>query len=449
MPVPAITLNPSTEWATNGPDKMKLLQRTSRYYLLFSLTIFLVQGIALFVISRYVLNHTVDEGLVKTSYVLHRQLPELDSLPRYLEVMDEVVEIEPIEKLTGHTRFTDTLIFDSSSDEQEMEPYRKYTYEDELNGRYYQISLNHSKVESEDLALVIFLSCLFLLLLTLLATNLLNKFLSERLWKPFHRTIDQVKNFSVQRSDPPVFSVSQTDEFEILNRSLERMTGQLINDYQSLRQFTENASHEMQTPLAIMRNQIDLLLGGDERTEADYALIQSLSEAVSRLTKLHQSLLLLTKIERQQFVESEWVDLEPLIRKKLAQLQSFLADKEIGLSLAAAPTSLRIHPVLADVLLNNLLGNAIRHNRVGGKLEVTLSDHVLIISNTGPPPKINPARLFERFRKQSTSSDSLGLGLAIVKEICDQYRYGIGYRFEEDRHIIEVRFRVEQTSVMK
>jgi signal transduction histidine kinase len=151
-------------------------------------------------------------------------------------------------------------------------------------------------------------------------------------------------------------------------------------------------------------------------------------------------LLLLTKIERQQFSKSEWIDLAPLVHKKLAQLQPFLTEKHISLSTEIESLSLRIHPVLADVLLNNLLGNAIRHNLPTGKLMVVLNSHVLTISNTGHPLDLFPDLLFERFRKQSTNSESLGLGLAIVKEICDQYGYVITYNYAGGSHEVRLDF---------
>ncbi|PHI21323.1 hypothetical protein CEQ90_02680 [Lewinellaceae bacterium SD302] len=419
---------------------MKLLQRTARYYLLLSLAVFSTLGMVLFFLLRFILDHAVDEGLTKTSTVLERQLSRLDSLPPEVEIMDEIVVLQAIGEASDYTRYSDTLLFDDSPDEMEFEPYRKYTYETELKGQAYRVSLHHSKVESDDLILTIFLFVLVAFALVLLALNLLGNYLSRKLWRPFHATLDKVRSFSIQNPIAANFGTSSVNEFNDLNRSLEAMTVKLTNDYKSLRQFTENASHEMQTPLAIMRNQVDLLLTGPERSEEDYQRIQVLSETIARLSKLNQSLLLLTKIERAQYVENEWIDIAPIINKKLDQLAVFINEKDIRQTTEIQPVQLYMNTVLVDVLLNNLIGNAIRHNVAGGRLEVIVDQYQLFIRNTGPELKRSSETLFNRFQKESTLSDSLGLGLAIVREVCDRYGYTLIYNSADGWHEVKVLF---------
>ena len=277
------------------------------------------------------------------------------------------------------------------------------------------------------------------LLLFLLAINVLNRYLSRQLWRPFYRTLEQVKGFSVQQKTAPAFAPSDTTEFDDLNRSLEDMTGLLIKEYDSLRRFTENASHEIQTPLAIIRNHVDMLLRQPERSEVDYSHIQGISEAISRLSKLNKSLLLLTKIEHDQFPDAAHIDLKPLLLDKLVQLEPMLEDKQIAVTQQLDNTSAYLPPALADILLNNLLGNAIRHNIEGGKLDVTLTEKQLTITNSGPASQLNNKVIFDRFRKAGSAAESLGLGLAIVKEICDRYGLRISYEQEDGWHRMKVK----------
>ena len=417
---------------------MKLLQRTGRYYLIFSLIIFSVGGLFMFLVLRTVLDYETDEGLEHTRKVLKPHLAQLDTLPMQLQIMDEVVELHPVANPSELSGFSDTAFYDST--DQELEPYRTYTYTDDIDGKYYRIALHHSRVENQDLITTIFLVNLGILGLLLLSLNQLNRSLSKRLWEPFYETINQIRTFSIQQDEPLQLSYSHTEEFNQLNANLERMADKLQKDYRNLRRFTENASHEMQTPLAIMRNQVDLILQNPERSPADYENIRHLSEAISRLSKLNKALLLLTRIENEQYRASQTIDLLPLLETKLDALQTLLANRRISLQSHLQSCTCLVHPVLADVLLNNLLENAIKHNIRGGSVHLKLDWQQLLISNTGEPLEVAPEELFERFVKGKTVSQSLGLGLAIVREICHFYHWTLDYKIRESMHLISVNF---------
>lgn len=417
---------------------MKLLQRTGRYYLLFSLIIFSVGGLVMFLVLRTVLDYETDEGLTHTRKVLKPYLSQLDTLPGRLQIMDEVVDLHPVINSSDISIFSDTLFFDST--EQEWEPYRTYTYTDDIHGKFYRIALHHSRVENEDLITTIFLVNLGILGLLLLSLNQLNRILSKKLWEPFYETIQRIRTFSIQEEKPLLLPDSQTEEFDQLNAGLERMADKLQRDYRNLRRFTENASHEMQTPLAIMRNQVDLLLQHPDRSPADYENIRHLSEAISRLRKLNKALLMLTRIENEQYSTSQTIDLLPLLETKLDALQPLLADRQIRLQSTLQSCPCQVHPVLADVLLNNLLENAIKHNIMGGTIDLNLNGQQLSIANPGEQLQIAPEELFERFTKGKTGSQSLGLGLAIVREVCNFYNWTLNYEIQDSRHLITVSF---------
>lgn len=417
---------------------MKLLQRTGIYYLIFSLLVFLLGAGVMFLALRMVLDYETDEGLRHTGKVVKAYLMDLDSLPAKLSIMDEIVELRPIVSAKEVEIFTDTLFFDP--EKEGYEPYRKFTYLDSIRSQYYLISINHSRVENEDLITTILLVNLGILGLLLFSLNQLNRFLSRRLWQPFYQTIQQIQAFSIQNDAKLELSHTQTEEFDQLNRSLEGMTEKLQRDYRSLRRFTENASHELQTPLAIMRNQVDLLLQYDDRSPADFARIRHLSEAISRLSRLNKALLLLTKIENEQYRASEPVRMLPLLHQKLVVFQPLLAERGITLQSDIKDLILEIHPVLADVLLNNLLENAIKHNVPNGQIDIRFSADKLWIANTGAHLDTPPLELFERFAKGSPNHQSLGLGLAIVREICTLYGWTIHYDIREEWHQIRIGF---------
>ncbi len=421
---------------------MKLLQQTTRYYLAFSLVLFLVLGSVLFVLLRTILNQAVEEKLERGAEKLERQLTGGGVPPERMDLLGTLVEIAPLAQPTviHHHGFHDTLIFDPHPEELEMEPYRSYTYDATIDGRSYRIRISESTVESDDLISAISGVFLLTLLLLLLSFVLLNRYLSRTLWQPFYHTMKRIGGFSVRSGKAPLLLDSATDEFNDLNATLRAMTAQLLREYDSLRRFTENASHEIQTPLAIIRGHLDGLLRAEERPEADYRSIQHISEAVTRLGRLNQSLLLLTKIENDQFTAAAWLDLAPLASEKLTQLAPALADKMIVLRTDLTATRLRLHSMLADVLLNNLLGNAVRHNLPGGELAVSLDGGNLTIANTGPPLTVAPETLFERFSRADGAGGTLGLGLAIVREICERHGYTIQYTEQAGRHRVVVDF---------
>ena len=408
---------------------VKLLERTSRYYLAFSLLAFLVAGLLLFTVLRYVIDDEMDDQVADASVRLNAYLEQFDTVPASFYQLDAVITTRPVARVTLPFTFSDTVFFEPL--EGELEPYRKVTYDREINGRPYRISVSRLKVESADLLLVLFLTSMALLGLLLLGIFLLNRYLSRRLWQPFFGALTQVQGFDVKGKREPVFPTSSIEEFELLNTSLRTLTAKLRKDYHALRQFTDNASHELQTPLAIMRNQVDLMLQRGERSEEDFAHLQHLSEALDRLKKLNQALLLLSRIENEQYRQTERIALAPLIENKLEQLSGMIEARNLSLQQELMPTWVCTHPTLMDVLLNNLLSNAIKHNRPGGSITVRLRKDRLVVTNTGRPLLGDAERLFGRFVKEDTTNQSLGLGLPIVAEICKLYGYRIDYRAPE------------------
>jgi len=206
-----------------------------------------------------------------------------------------------------------------------------------------------------------------------------------------------------------------------------------------LKSFADNASHEMQTPLAIINAKLDLMIQDQGLEERHLRQLQAMYDAVARLRNLNQSLLLLTKIENNQFVHTDDVMLMRSIEDKLVQLEDLIRAKGLELATGLDGSRARMNAYLADILLNNLLVNAVRHNPDGGRIQIRLQEGELSIRNTGPPLSFDPMSLFDRFTK-GLDSDGTGLGLAIVKQICDNYGFALSYRYEDALHRITVRF---------
>jgi signal transduction histidine kinase len=194
----------------------------------------------------------------------------------------------------------------------------------------------------------------------------------------------------------------------------------------------------MQTPLAILNSKLDLLIQDPNLSEKQLNQLQAMYNAIGRLTKLHQSLFLLTKIENNQFSRANPLRFDLLIKEKLGQMEDLISSRHLRVVANCDPVVLNMNDYLADILLNNIVSNAIRHNIQNGLIDIRLNKENLVISNTGSVLPFENSHIFERF-KRGDNTEGAGLGLAIVKQICDNYQFPISYRFEDNLHCIHIR----------
>ncbi len=422
---------------------MKLLHHSGRYLLLFC-CFALPAGVGLLYLTlRHVVDEEQDELLRESASGLVRQwtahgMPADSSLV----LGDDALFIHAASGVPAGPAYRDTSIWDA--DEQESEPARLYRFTTpDIDGRRYDVSITHSILDGEELlfSALVAMGSLFALLLA--AVLWFNRFTARRLWQPFYDTLAALSRFNIATDAAPVLpEQTRVDEFSALNRALNAMSRRIAGDFQAMRDFTGNAAHEIQTPLAVIQNKAELLLQQEHLAEPALQLIADIHRSAHRLARLNRALLFLHKIENQQFRESARVDLKTLIEEKLEHLADALTTKNIRLNKALEPVSCLMHPALADALLGNLLGNAIKHNLpTGGQIDVSLSPLRLLLRNTGPALTLPPEQLFERFRKgDAGTGDSPGLGLSIVAEICRLYGFETEYRFEAGWHEVEVKF---------
>jgi signal transduction histidine kinase len=225
-----------------------------------------------------------------------------------------------------------------------------------------------------------------------------------------------------------------------LNYFLENMTRRAVDDYRILKEFSENASHEIQTPLTIIRGKLELLMDAGV-TEAQSVHVNAIYDAVQKLSSVNHSLVLLTKLENQEYNSRDKTNISMLLDKLLSSFHELLDLKRIRITKQIQPeVNVAISYSLAEILLNNLIGNAIRHNTVDGTIDIRLTKNELLITNTGNPLTVAPAELFKRFRKGNQSAASTGLGLSIVKQICDLANIHIQYLHSNGLHSLQLSF---------
>ena len=268
---------------------------------------------------------------------------------------------------------------------------------------------------------------------------LANRFLLRKIWQPFYDILNSIKHFNVASRHSIPIHQSGIDEFNNLDKAVKQMTDKIMQDYDTLKNFADNASHEMQTPLAIINSKLDLLIQDPNLGEKQILQLQAMYDAVGRLSKLNQSLLLLTKIENDQFLHSEPVSMNNLLDKKLLQLEELIEAGKLNMKVEKENVDVEMNNYLADILLNNLLINSIRHNVENGHIDIKLNFESLVVSNTGKDGALDEKVIFDRFRKNGYS-DGTGLGLAIVKQICDKLDFDISYHYLNNYHSFTVRF---------
>ncbi|MGN6416237.1 MAG: sensor histidine kinase [Pseudobacter sp.] len=306
----------------------------------------------------------------------------------------------------------------------------------------HNIVLTKEADREDSYLIILILTSLTVLFFALMLTGfiLLNRRISKDLWKPFYNSLAQIRTFDLNRHNKISFEASDIDEFDELNHSLDKLIGSSVAAYNQQKEFADNASHELQTPLAIIQSKLDLLLQSKSLTSEQYNIIEDALKASARVARINKNLLLLTKIENSQFMEKEQINLSALLRNAITVFSNFTEDKYLVQETQITENVfVEGNQLLVEILVNNLLTNAIRYSPVNGTITTTLRNNSLMISNAGTTP-LNQEQLFKRFGTSSTQTPGTGLGLALVKQISSRYGWRIEYSFNIDQHVFSLYF---------
>ncbi|GAB4038403.1 sensor histidine kinase [Spirosoma gilvum] len=418
---------------------MSLFNKTARYLLLTALVIALIGSVGFYTLIHRKIRHEVDEILFSQVEQAKNRLQHQSSVG--LTDGDDNPHIEAINQPI-RSQFSDVTTLDSI-DQKGQIPVRQYQTSVAVRGQQYLIRVRQPYDEFNELArdLSIWVIIGFLALMTL--SVLVGLGLSSRLWRPFYATIAELGQFRLDQPVRPQFPEAQVREFDLLSRSLGELTRKLRQQFSLQKQFTENASHELQTPLAIASAELDFLLQSRHLTEDDHNHLQRATDALSRLSQLNRSLLLLTQVENDQFSTDEVVNLSELLMQYTHDFDPFFEHKKLALTRDIQPdVRIRVNRQLIGVLLTNLLKNTTRHSQSGGRVSISLTARSLSIRNSGNPLPFAESQLFSRFVKDPARPDSIGLGLALVKQICDRYNLPLTYQYDlaEKEHSFQIEF---------
>jgi signal transduction histidine kinase len=420
---------------------MKLLIKTNIYttiatVLLFAMGIFIVYEVIL-----QKLDSEVDKQLLSAREQIIKGLNDGISPNEFLSNLGQKVYVK---KVNTQTLFDNKFIeyveknhsTISSNDDTIL---RELLFQTTIGDNAYEVTVCSSLSEGKEIGEYIIVVVLIFLLVSVIILFLLNRLISAFIWSPFYDTLSKIKTWNIKKNEVLDFKDTDIDEFHLLNDTVKDLTRQIQSDYHNLKEFTENVSHEAQTPLSIISTKIELLMQDANNNERQNKLLVQTYNATQRLYKLNEGLILLTRIENKQFVETSSINLIHAIEEKIEVLEDFIEAKQIKIEKVFNKQIIKeVNPVLLTILLNNLFINAIKYNlEKNGTLKITLDEDSITVENTSYIDKINRQFLFDRFNKNSISG-SLGLGLSLIKKIVDFYNWQVTYSHKEGVHKFKI-----------
>ena len=304
------------------------------------------------------------------------------------------------------------------------------------DGQYYELKLMISILERDDMveAMLWYLGALFLLFL--ICTSIGIQLVLKGVFRPLHRLLDWLHCIQPGKEVPPLDNPTKIREFRQLSDAALDMGNRSYKAYEEQKQFIENASHELQTPLAIVRGKVELLAESEGMTEQQMEQLDEIYATLGRAVKLNKSLLLLSRIENGQYTEMEDVSVDEILDELLPDLMDIYEHKQVRLirKREEQPFIIRCNHSLAQILVSNLVKNSLLHNREGGELQVLTTPTSLVIKNTGDVP-LDGEKLFRRFyHGMDGKKDSTGLGLAIARSIALLSSLKLTYEWQDGMH---------------
>ena len=335
--------------------------------------------------------------------------------------------------------YRDSMVY--IDEKNESEPARILTtlFKDK-DERFYELSVYTPSIEKRDLKESIFYLLIGLFVILLVIILLINIWVFHRSMKPFYQLLEWLEHYRLGKNNEKLSIETHTTEFRKLNEAVSRYVAHSEEVFEKQKQFIGNASHELQTPLAICQNRLEMLLEDETLGEQQMSEIMKTYQTLEYLSKLNKSLLLLSKIDNHQFSEEKEVCLNEVLHRYMDDYQEVYAYRDITLTVEEeGELYWNMNETLAVVLITNLLKNAFVHNINKGSIRIVVSSLGIRFGNTASGSALDASRVFDRFYQGSKKKEgSTGLGLAIVDAVCRHSSLKIRYRFEEDMHWFEV-----------
>lgn len=421
---------------------MKLLNYTSTYFSIMLLGLLSIWAVVFYYAMFNEIYDSIDDGLENRKMLVIARADEDISLldkPQYDEYLFTVKRVDYNNYRGFKDIYKDSIMY--AVNEKDYEPVRLLESVFKKNNDYYKISLATSMVEEDDQIQNLLKYTIILYAVLVLSILLLNNLFLRQLWKPFYTILDQLKFYQLEKKEPIHYKATKIEEFALLNDSIKKLLHRAQESYSNQKQFIENASHELQTPLAIAINKLELLFEDESLSETQAEQLQQTLENLEGLTRLNRSLLLISKIENDQFQTRELVDVQVLIEKINSDFSDMAAHKSQQLVFEVKQkTIIKSNADLIYILFLNLIKNTISHGQSNSNISMELNDKNFVISNYSKIDSLENEAIFERFQKIGNTENSTGLGLSISKSIAEKFGFTLEYHFQNGQHYFTVEF---------
>lgn len=417
------------------------------YHIIIRLSIVLSAVLAIWAIFFYMrmideINDETDDALEDyAEQIIMRQLageemPSESSNSNNQYYLREIT----IEEAYGkpHIHYMDSMVYIPLK--RETEPARILTtvYKDE-DRKYYELVVAIPTIEKKDLKEAILYWMIFLYFGLLLCILLINIWVYHQSNRPLHKLLAWLNKYKIGGENTPLKNDTSITEFRRLNEAVVKSMQRNEQVFEEQKQFIGNASHEIQTPLAVCRNRLENLMEDESLTESQLEELSKTLQTLEQITRLNKTLLLLSKIENRQFPGTHEIELNSIIKKNIEDYQEVYGHMGIDVEIKESGIfKVVINETMADILVNNIIKNAFIHNVTGGKISIEISPSKLVVRNSGQDFSLNPQLIFNRFYQGNKKPESSGLGLALIKSICDQEKLLVNYTFENYFHCFEI-----------
>ena len=420
---------------------MKLIYRIS-----LRLSLVLLPLIALWAVVFYFtmvdeINDEVDDALEDYSELIVIRMLSGELLPRMNEGSNNSYTIAPVDEnyAAAHPGidYYDAEVYIPEKEETEPARFLVTIFQDG-NGQFYELKVATPTFEKDELLETILWWVVWLYLLLLITVVGTTMWIFYNSMRPLYALLHWLDGYVPGHKTVPVPNNTSITEFRRLNAAAQQAVDRSEELLEQQKQFIGNASHELQTPLAVLGGRMEYMLdhaGLDEQTMGEVIQMQ---RTLGHIVRLNKTLLLLAKIDNGQFPENTDVDISAMIREQKELYDDIYEERDIRCDMHLTGSFLvRMNESLASVLVSNLIRNAYVHSEAGARIDIRIEGRTLTVSNDGVTP-LDGKHIFERFYQGSKREGSTGLGLAVVKAVADSYGLCVGYRFGEEQHIFSV-----------
>lgn len=412
---------------------MRLLSKLSYYYFWLSAFVLGITGMMLFLFLRHEVSKEIEEQLELQTDMVAEEIR-----------MGRNVNFPLVQITRGNVLlmklprvFKDTLLYDRL--QKESEGYYYFAESKKISNNYYRIKVMTTYIGWNNYSRTIIYIFMCIAVMLIILGTLVNYFISSRIWKPFLINLKRMKGYSVSSKEALELARTDVKEFQEMNFVLADLAARGRREYNALKEFTENASHEIQTPLSILRTRLESI--SQLPVNDDLArLLNDAKQAALRLNKVNKGLLLLAKLENDAFIDKQSILVHEVLKRNFDLMEDLFQTKALKVTLAIQHKEVFVSSSLMEILISNLLSNALSYSPVKGSVSISITDEYLEIGNEGSPLTFEESKLFTRFGKGSPGLSGNGLGLSIVKQICISYQWNIAYRYAENQHFFKISF---------